>query len=193
MIPVVDDLKSSPMVHRYGELFNPPGLTNFLGCVQTDLDPVGIRSLNFPPFACSDTVTGTLFIDDRIFLSIGAPITTTWYPDRVEREATTPEGLRIRTITVLAWKKMAAIVQIRLENCGSRARDVQLRLGFQANITKSVTPWTNAHPPCELDNVVEIDEQRGAVRFSSRKGNAHSLQGIYPRAAQVWNPGRVQS
>ena len=49
---------SSPMPHRFGDLFNPPGLTNFLGCVQSDVDPVAIRSLNFPPFACSDTVTG---------------------------------------------------------------------------------------------------------------------------------------
>ena len=42
MIPVVEDLKSSPMVHRFGDLFNPPGLTNFMGCVQTDVDPVAI-------------------------------------------------------------------------------------------------------------------------------------------------------
>ena len=76
MIPVVEDLRSSPMTHRFGDLFCPPGLTNFLGCVQSDLDPVAIRSLNFPPFACSDTVTGTLFLNGKIFAAHGKPVTT---------------------------------------------------------------------------------------------------------------------
>ena len=75
MIPIVDDLRSSPLVHRFGDCFNPPGLTNFLGCVQSDLDPVAIRSLNFPPFACSDTVTATLFLNGKIFAATGSPVT----------------------------------------------------------------------------------------------------------------------
>src|SRR5262249_41224063 len=166
MIPVVDDLKSSPMVHRFGDLFNPPGLTNFLGCVQADLDLVGIRSLNFPPFACSDTITATLFVDGKLFQSTGAPITFTWFPDRIERSAE-HEGLRIETTTILAWQKMAAIVQIRVENRSSRARDVQIKLAMRGNITKSVTAWHNAPPPCELDNLVQIDEQRAATLISA--------------------------
>jgi hypothetical protein len=41
--------------------------------VQSDgVDPVAIRSLNFPPFACSDTVTACLYLDDRFFPSTGA-------------------------------------------------------------------------------------------------------------------------
>ena len=44
MIPVVDDFRSSAMTHRFGDLFNPPGLTNFLGCVQSDVDPVAIET-----------------------------------------------------------------------------------------------------------------------------------------------------
>src|SRR4029079_18492547 len=87
MIPIVEDLRSSPMVHRFGDLFNPPGLTNFLGCVQADLDLTGIRSLNFPPFACSDTVTGSLYINGKYFQSLGQPVTFTWFPDRIERTA----------------------------------------------------------------------------------------------------------
>src|SRR2546421_2632269 len=191
MIPVVDDLKSAPMVHRYGDLFNPPGLTNFLGCVQVDLDLVGIRSLNFPPFACSDTITASLFLDGRFFQSNAAPITFTWFPDRIEREAI-HDGLHIRTITALAWRKPAAIVQIRIENRGSRARDVQLKLGLKGNITKLLGAWSNALPPCELDNLVHIDEQRGAIRFSAQKENAHSVQGISPRATRV-SPGILQT
>src|SRR5436190_2396301 len=184
MIPVIDDLKSSPMVHRFGDIFNPPGLTNFLGCVQVDVDPVGIRSLSLPPFACADAITASLFLDGRFFQSTGAPITFTWFPDRIEREASY-EGLHIKTITSLAWQKMAAIVQIRIENRSGQPRDVVLKLGLQGNVTKSVTAWNNASPPCELDNRIESDERRGAVRFSSKAGDAYSVQGIYPRAAHL--------
>jgi hypothetical protein len=202
MIPDVDDLQSSPMVHRYGDLFNPPGLTNFLGCVQVDLDLVGIRSLNFPPFACSDTVTASLFLDGRYFQSLGAPLEFKWFPDRIERSAAVG-ALHIHTTTVLAWKQMAAVVRIRIENRTGARRQVRLQLGLQANITRSVTPWVNAHPPCETDNVVEIDRDRVAVHFRSRDGTAHCLQGLSPRAenadggglhASIWlDPGESKT
>jgi len=53
MIPDVDFLRSSTMTHKFGDLFNPPGLTNFLGVLQTEMDPTGISSLNFPPYGMS--------------------------------------------------------------------------------------------------------------------------------------------
>src|SRR4051794_4286321 len=109
MIPVVEDLKSSPMTHRFGDLFNPPGLTNFLGCVQADLDVLAIRSLNFPPFACSDTITASLYIDRKYFQSTGSAVTFTWSPDRIDRVATV-DGLEFKTITILAVGKTAAMV-----------------------------------------------------------------------------------
>ena len=74
MIPTVDDLKSDILVHKTHDLFNPPGLTNFWGCVQSDVDITGIRSLNFPPFGCSDIITGGLFINDVYFPTIGEKI-----------------------------------------------------------------------------------------------------------------------
>src|SRR5262249_12513730 len=86
-------------------------------------------------------------------------------------------------------EKMAAIVQIRVENRSGRSREVVLKLGLQANITKSLTPWNNASPPCELDNLIELDEQRGVVRFSAKSGNAHSLQGVFPRPQQLTRRG----
>jgi hypothetical protein len=108
MIPDVTYYKSSPMVHRFGDLFNPPGLTNFIGCVQADIDILGIRSLNFPPYAGADTVTANLFVDGKFFPSTGTSITFTWFPDRIEREAEY-NGLVLKTITVLAVGKTAAI------------------------------------------------------------------------------------
>src|SRR4051812_34448821 len=188
MIPVVEDLKSSPMVHRFGDLFNPPGLTNFLGCVQTDVDPLAIRSLNFPPFATSDTVTGTLFLNGRIFAATGAAVTTVWYPDRIERHAEW-DGLRIRSTTVLAVGKMAAVVRIEITNLSGASREVTIKLALRGGVTKSVSAWTNAFPPTEADNLIEIDEQRCALRFSARASTAVSLQGLVPKPQSATSNG----
>ena len=83
MIPTVEDLASDKLVHKFGDMFNPPGLTNFWGAVQANVDITGIRSLNFPPFTNSDFVTAGLFLNNRYFPSLGANITFQWFPDRI--------------------------------------------------------------------------------------------------------------
>src|SRR5688500_16113231 len=134
MIPTVEDFRSSPMPHRFGDLFNPPGLTNFLGCVQSDIDPVAIRSLNFPPFACSDTITASLYLNGKLFAATGNAVTTTWLPDRIEREAE-HDGLRLRSMTALPFGKMAAIVRLEVQNQSSRTREVTIKLGLRGGVT----------------------------------------------------------
>ncbi|MBC7372645.1 MAG: hypothetical protein H7323_01465, partial [Frankiales bacterium] len=79
-MPTVQDLRSDTLEHRFGDLWNPPGLTNFLGCAQADLDPVAVRSISFPPLATGDLVTGTLFLDDRLFTALGVSLSTPVLP-----------------------------------------------------------------------------------------------------------------
>src|SRR6476659_5634261 len=59
-IPTVDSLRSVTMPHRFGDLFNPPGLTNQWGCAQAAMDVTGIRSVSFPPFAQGEMNTAAL-------------------------------------------------------------------------------------------------------------------------------------
>lgn len=184
MIPTVEDFRSSPMPHRFGDLFNPPGLTNFLGCVQSDIDPVAIRSLNFPPFACSDTITGTLYLNEKIFAATGSGVTTTWLPDRIEREAE-HDGILLRSVTALPFGKMAAIVRLEVTNRATVSREVTLKLGLRGGVTKSVAPWNNALPPTETDNAIEIDRQRAALCFRATRSNAWLLQGTDARPQEV--------
>jgi hypothetical protein len=184
MIPVVDDLASDPLVHRFGDCFNPPGLTNFIGCVQADIDVLGIRSLNFPPFACSDTTTAGLYIDSKYFPSTGCAITFRWFPDRIERSAEY-EGLKLTTTTVLAVGKTAALVRLRIENRSGAARKIALKLRLRGGITKAVRPWTDALPPTEADNVVEIERGRSALLFRARKSPACVVQGCLPEADEI--------
>jgi hypothetical protein len=182
MIPTVDDLKSAPMPHRYGDLYALPGLTNFLGCVQMDLDVTGIRSLNFPPFATSDVNTANLYLDGRLFTALGAEITFTWYPDRVVRAAE-HDGLALRSITALALGRMAVIVRLDVENRSGAEREVALRLGVQGSVTQARQAWGRPHPPRETEHTVTLDEGRGAVRFKATKSEAVQIQGTFPAPA----------
>src|SRR5207245_811681 len=96
LIPRGEDVRGDTLWHRFGDLFNPPGLTNFIGCVQADTDLCAFRSLSFPPFSGSDLSTGAIFVDGVFLQATGTPIGYTWYPDRVEREADW-KGLKLRT------------------------------------------------------------------------------------------------
>ncbi len=179
MIPTVDDLKSAPMPHRYGDLYALPGLTNFLGCVQVDLDLTGIRSLNFPPFATSDVNTANLYLDGRLFNAWGATLTFTWYPDRVVREAE-HDGLYLRSTTALALGRMAAVIELEVENRSGSEREVALRLGVQGSVTQAKRPWGKPLPPRETDHEIALDEERGAVRFKAKESEAVQIQGTFP-------------
>lgn len=177
MIPTVDDLRSDPLVHRFGDMFSLPGLTNFLGNVQADLDIAGIRSLNFPPFATSDSIAGCLFVDGKLFKSTGVPVTFTWYPDRIERTAEW-DGLRFRSTTVLCPKAMASLVRLAIKNETASPRNVSLKFGLQGGVTQSRKAWTTWAPPTENDNEALTDVMPNGVAFRARSSNAFSCQAI---------------
>ena len=188
MIPEVEDLKSSAMTHRFGDCFNPPGLTNFLGVVQAVVDLTGLRCLNFPPFGTSDTVSGTFVIDGRHFPSLGIPVTFTWYPDRIVREADY-KGFHFTSVTALALKKMAVMTKVTIENRSGETREIEIGLNVQGHVTKSTDSWAAFLPPQESNNVARIDRERGAVVFSAQQSCAVSIQGMYPRADSVKKSG----
>jgi hypothetical protein len=189
MIPTVDDLKSAPLRHSFGDLFNPPGLTNFIGCVQAAIDVTGISCLNFPPFATSVTLTGALTIDERLFRSMGAQTTFTWYPDRIVRDSVV-RGLHIRSVTALALGRTAAVMHVEIENRDGVSRDLSIGLALQGGVARVMRPWNAPHPPSEQDNEVAVDSGRGALVFSARESSAVSVQGTWP-AADVTGERRV--
>jgi len=184
MIPTVEDLRSSALVHKFNDTFNPPGLTNFLGCVQADLDLTGVCALNFPPFACGHVVTAGLYLEGRYFPSTGARISFTWYPDRIVREAEY-RGLRLRSTTAMPFGKMAVVIQLEIENTDGRPRDVQLRLGVQGGVTKAVVPWNDPEPPMDKDNELAIDGSRRAITVTAANGDAATIEGTWPRPDSV--------
>ena len=114
-------------------MFNPPGLTNFLGTAQVDHDVVAIRSVNFPPYSHGDCITGQLYVDGRLARSYGGTVEVVWRPDQVVR-ATVVDGLELRSVTACApvvplssysstWKARP------VDRCGSGSRWTARRPG----------------------------------------------------------------
>lgn len=188
MIPRPRDLRSSPMVHRFGDLYAAPGLTNFLGCVQVDIDLTGVRSLNFPPLATSDVITGGLYLNRRYFPSTGADVTITWQPDRIERTAEW-DGFKITSTTVLAPQRQGVIVNVAIENLLDSQRQVEIKLGLASGVTKAVRTWNDALPPVEFAHDTSIDPSRAAVIFEAKASEAADVQGCYPPAERATSDG----
>ena len=184
MIPTVEDLASDKLVHKFGDMFNTPGLTNFWGAVQADLDITGIRSLNFPPFTNSDYVTAGLFLNKRYFPSIGVDITFQWFPDRIEREATV-EGIRLKSTTVIPFGKKALLIKLVIQNNSGVRKDLNLRFGLSSTITKNLITGNSMRPPHEDDNDASVESSRCAVIFKAKHSTAYSIQGLYPKADNI--------
>lgn len=177
MIPTIDDLKSDKLIHKFGDTFNPPGLTNFIGNVQVNFDLTGIRSLNFPPFGSSDTITAGLFINNRYFPSLGLPISFQWYPDRVERESEY-NGIYFKSITFLPFNTTSSIVLLLIENRSGREQKLDIKFSLNSTVTKNLKSWNQPLPPMENDNDFAFDKKRNAILFSALHSQAFSLQGI---------------
>jgi hypothetical protein len=186
-IPTCADLASDPLVHRYDDLFNPPGLTNFLGCAQVDHDVLALRSVNFPPYSQSDTVTGQLYVDGRLARSFGAPVTVTWRPDRVVRETVLDE-LELRTVTACPPGTRGVVVDLRVRNRGTAARTVRLGLALDSTVTRSARPWLAAEPPREGN---ELRVAGSVVVGAARESEAVAVQGIDRPAVSV-APRRIE-
>ncbi|WP_327638646.1 hypothetical protein OHB24_09830 [Kribbella sp. NBC_00482] len=171
-IPRSADLASDVLIHTYDDMFNPPGLTNFLGTAQVDHDVVAIRSVNFPPYSHGDTITGQLYVDGRLARSYGGTVEVVWRPDCVVR-STTVDDLHIRTTTACAPGRPAVVVH--LEVTGLPGRSVRLGLLLASTATRSSTGWLRPEPPSEPNTLTALGDR---VVGTGQSGSAVSLQGL---------------
>jgi hypothetical protein len=186
-IPTCAELASDPLVHRYDDTFNPPGLTNFLGAVQVDTDVFAVRSVNFAPYSWGDTATGQLFLDGRLVRSFGAPVTVVWRPDRVER-TTTVDGLELSTVTACPPGTTGVVVELRIRNRRAGTRTVRIGLALASTVTDTGEPWRAPLPPSAA-NTLTVAPARPAVLGAGPR--AVSVQGVDRPAAAV-TPGRLE-
>ncbi len=177
MIPKVEDLKSDVLAHKHGDIFNPPGLTNFYGCTQADFDVLGIRSMNFPPFGCSEIITGGLFVDNCYFPATGTIVNHVWYPDHIERTAEY-NGLSFRSTMVLPFGIMGTLVKLEVKNTSGAERRTEFKIRFQGSVTKAVRTWNDAFPPLETGHEITPDVNRHALIYRAKNSEAFQLQGV---------------
>ncbi|MCP9493897.1 MAG: glycoside hydrolase family 92 protein [Pyrinomonadaceae bacterium MAG19_C2-C3] len=194
-IPTVETMRSVTMPHRFGDLFNPPGLTNQWGCAQAAMDVVAVRSIAFPPFAQGEMnvaplgsggelLTGVLFVDGQYFASTKEMIDFTWQPDRVERRARYRD-LELSSVMIVPFKQMSVAVKLTVENKSRTRRPTEIKLAINGGSTKSVAPWNAAYSPGEFDNSRTVDRERAAILCQSKRTKALVLQGAYPLADEV--------
>ncbi len=181
MIPTAKELGSDRLVHRFGDVFSPPGLTNLHGVCQAELDLTAISSLNFPPFTNSTKATGSLYLDGWYFAAHNRPIAFTWYPDKIVRESEY-EGLRLTSTTILPFGKTAVVVKLDIKNTTPEERRVRIKFATTANITKNSGTGKVYIPPCEEGHKISIEPLRRAVLFEAVHSHACSVQGLYPQA-----------
>ncbi len=194
-IPTVDSMRSIVMTHRFGDLFNPPGLTNHWGCAQAAVDVVAVRSIAFPPFAQGEMnvaplgaggelLTGVLYVDEEYFAATKTPIEFVWQPDRVERKAVY-KGLEISSTTIVPSETMAVAVKFTVRNVSGKRRPTEIKLAINGGATKSVKPWNAAYSPGEYDNERSLDRSRNAVMCRSKYTEAFVLQGASPAPSEL--------
>ncbi len=194
-IPTVDSMRSIVMTHKFGDLFNPPGLTNQWGCAQAAMDVVAVRSIAFPPFAQGEMnvaplgaggelLTGVLYVDGEYFAATKTPIEFVWQPDRIERK-TRYRNLEISSTTIVPFKTMTAAVKFTVKNISSQRQKTEIKLAINGGAAKSVKPWNAAYSPGEYDNARAIDKARSAVLCRAVHSEAFVLQGAHPAPKQI--------
>lgn len=194
-IPTVESLRTVTMPHRFGDLFNPPGLTNQWGCAQAAMDVTAVRSIAFPPFAQGEMnvaplgsggelLTGVLYVDSEYFAATKTAIDFVWQPDRIERRAQYG-GLELSSVMIVPFNQMSVAVSLTVENKQKTRRQTEIKFALNGGVTKSVAPWNAAYSPGEYDNKRTVDTTRGAVLFKSVRTEAYVLQGAWPLATEV--------
>ncbi len=173
-IPTLDDLAADPISHHYDDMIAPSGLTNFLGTVRVDHDLTTLSVVQFPPVSQGLSQTGSLYIDGRLFESLGVPVTHEWRPDRVRRTATF-DGLRVETTTACVPGSPAVVIDISVANLGTQPRTVDIGMSLAAHVTRSKESWNDAVSPSEA-NVATVDA--GTLVFHSADERAWSIQGL---------------
>jgi hypothetical protein len=175
-IPTVDDLAADVITHHYDDMIASPGLTNFLGTVRLGNDLTAITAVTFPPVSQGLALTGSLFVDGRLFESFGIPVAHKWRPDRVVRSADVA-GLSIETTTVCVPGQTAIAIDVVVTNTGLKARNTRFTIAVNARVTQSADSWGDAESPSER-NGVEADPGRNSLIFHSEDERAWSVQGL---------------
>lgn len=178
------------MVHRVGDLFNPPALTNHRGCAQVGCDITAIQHVSFPPLASGEhhpeafglipDNTGALYLDGHWVAARGIPVELVWQADRIER-STRVDGLALRSTTIVPPEGSAVMVRLVVTNEREDPRSTEIKLGLRSSVTHHPGPWLEAPSPGEPGNAPHVGS--GIVAFAATRTAAFAVHGGWPEPA----------
>ncbi|MDQ5980191.1 MAG: hypothetical protein QG602_3166, partial [Verrucomicrobiota bacterium] len=190
--PTLEAFTSARLTCRNGDLFNPPALTNFLGCLQVAPDITAVQHLTFAPWSMGASWLGALQFDGCRLHASAAVIEFEWRPDRVVRR-TEHDGWQFVSTTVMGVRAQTVTVALQITNRAANRRAVRFGLlagegvvrsddGWHTPVSPqeapviSTTPWEGAPPEATLRrNRREILPDRSGLLFSSQATAAHAL------------------
>jgi len=147
-IPTPDEFRSAKMEARAGELFNPPGLSNFFGCLQTADDVLAIQHLTFAPYSMGEARLGVLAVNGCSLRASGLPVEYEWRPDRVTRRMRVG-AIALESITVMGVREQSATVELRVTNTTSSPGPAHLRIQCGEGVIHSINNWKTPYSPRE--------------------------------------------
>jgi hypothetical protein len=149
-----------------------PGLTNFLGSVQTTGDPTGIRNIVFPPLSGAEESTAYLVLNGTLLAATRVQTAISWCPWEIRREAVYDDWGIDSGLTMVTGEQ-AVYASITITNKASRPRDLEADLRLSGRlVNRGVESWFWGIP-------------KVAVTLDALHGHA----GLYPEISCIENNG----
>lgn len=201
-LPHLEDFASASLTARTGELFNPPGLTNFHGCLQAAPDLLAVQHVTFAPFSLGESWLATLTLNDCALHTAGLPIDYRWHPDRIERRMRAGD-FTLESHTVMGVREQTVTLALRITNTSAEPRPARVRLLTGEGVVHSpaawktpysprecpaisTTPWTGTPPESALvRNHYAPTPQRDGLIFTSRTSRACAVQATSPAPDRI--------
>ncbi|MFO1450911.1 MAG: hypothetical protein U1F61_22320 [Opitutaceae bacterium] len=168
-LPPLEAFRSARQVLQKAEFFNPPALTNFLGCVQAAADVLAVQHLTFAPYSMGESRLGPLTLNDCCLLTAGLPIAYVWQPDRIERSME-HDGFHLSTVTVMGVRAQTVISSLKITNSAGQPRPARLRIQTGDGVIHSTTGWKTPYSPRECP-AISTTPWEGTPPESSRVRN----------------------
>ena len=146
--PDLNAFTSARLVYRNGDLFNPPALTNFRGCLQAAPDIMAVQHLTFAPYACGESWLGALTLNECRLHTRSEVIEFEWRPDRIRRW-TQHEGFKLESTTVMGVGQQSVTVSLRITNATEEAGPARLKVLAGEGVIHSATNWKTPYSPRE--------------------------------------------
>lgn len=137
----LDSYLETALTHRFADEWSRPGLTNFLGSVQADADPTGIRHPIFPPVSSAEEFTCYLTINDDFLPATGVRTTVRWSPSRIVRRCRW-RTWQIDSTLAMARDRHVVVQRIQIQSRARRTATIRLSARLSGRcVNRGIEPW----------------------------------------------------